>query len=67
MSYTYIQLKTLKMGKPERKRMKIINIKTEINKITKAIVNVNKTTGYFLRHNYLPLSYQLVSVVLQSF
>ena len=67
MSYTYIQLKTLKMGKPERKRLKIINIKTEINKITKAIVNVNKTAGYFLRHNYLPLSYQLVSVVLQSF
>lgn len=51
MNYTYIQMKTLKMGKTKRtKRIKIINIRAEVNKIKiKKIADVNKASGYFFR------------------
>lgn len=69
MNYTYIQMKTLKMGKTKRtKRIKIINIRAEINKIKiKKIADVNKASGYFLEADpLLTIAYQLVSIALQS-
>lgn len=44
----YTQLKNLEMGKPRRK-MRITNTRTEINKIQKTKENINKTNGSSLK------------------
>lgn len=47
MSHTHItQLKNLEMGKFKRIRKKIINVRTEINKMEKTIENAHKMPAY---------------------